>query len=671
MGVRMRGMRTVPIAAAVLFALILMAAPAFGEGYNADREITSQMGWGSLSGNPALRYQPEGYKELTGPMEYSFSPHGGYTTTTNKCADCHSTHYAVGSYMLLRANSREAACDFCHGGGGGSNKNIMMDNAYTTSAAEMVATLGPAADATTTSGFGTGHTLGFTGNAPVDIRPAFSEPDGLACFNCHTPHGNTQRVLTTFYDPGHEVMATWPLKYSVHLRFDTEVDGTIDPVEVYVQEYTGIGPDIADVEIWPPDRQGDAPILADDGSGGEYAIYDNGWLYAWSIDEVDGNIVAKYNLALHGLGYGEIVEKKPIFPTGRFLLIKNPDDENGSGSAGDLDVATTDIDGVETVTDGSNKMAIDWENPLGVATSWYPPDDYYSYGMYQTSGTERTPYPMWYTGLDEARPGVATTSEFCVDCHDGAAGLSSQAAEVWAPSGVGLGLGASSVGTYTVAYGHDSHARGCDRQLYLNPDDANNFGPHCRQCHSGAGSCQQCHADPTYDLPTNALDPSAYGTDVLTEGVSVFVAQPFRKNVRPEVATVVGNACMDGGFSYPHRTLGANMLKDALYGIDFDGTPLAPGARRGAGLTPATLPGGSPLGLRGSYRIEALVDAVTENLDSTCLDCHNPNIWNGSDPSYETSFTANNVFYEIGYRTDGTVPNWTITGWDVLLRGLP
>ncbi len=90
--------------------LALTAAPALAEGYN----------------------DPTEYTRATG---YESGPHGGYNSTTNKCNDCHSTHYASGSYVLLRANSREAACDFCHVGGGGSSINIQMDNTYDTAAA--------------------------------------------------------------------------------------------------------------------------------------------------------------------------------------------------------------------------------------------------------------------------------------------------------------------------------------------------------------------------------------------------------------------------------------------------------------------------------------------------------------------------------------------------------
>jgi hypothetical protein len=125
--------------AVVTVALIaLTAVPAFAEaqGYNDSGEYTRDNG-------------------------YFSGPHGGYTTTTNKCAVCHSTHYAEGSFMLLRANSREAACDYCHGGGGGSSINIQMDNAYKTMTEDFDFADGVVDVANTPEGgYGTGHTLG-------------------------------------------------------------------------------------------------------------------------------------------------------------------------------------------------------------------------------------------------------------------------------------------------------------------------------------------------------------------------------------------------------------------------------------------------------------------------------------------------------------------------------
>lgn len=323
----------VAVLAAALMALA--AAPAFAEGYN----------------------DPIQYTRANG---YFSGPHGGYATTTNKCQDCHSTHYAYGDYMLLRSNSREAACDYCHGGGGGSTINIMMDNDYRSGSFDMAQA---SAVETTTMGLGTGHTLGYAGNAPADIRPAYSDPNGFACFDCHTPHGNSDRVLTTFSNPG-RLMGTG----AAVIAGSGNSDGTLN-------------------------------------TAGE-----------WGIDAAQGNLK---------IFSGGAVAAKPIWPTGRFLLLKNPHD----------DASETATDGVvsDTADNGQNKEAIDWEEPLGPADA--------AYGGEQDNDPDAD-FP-WATD------GFLALAEFCTDCHDGTAGASTQAATVWR----------SYDSTYAVAYSHDAQPR--------------------------------------------------------------------------------------------------------------------------------------------------------------------------------------------------------------------
>lgn len=333
--------KTLFIAVIAMAIVALTALPAFAEGYNDPAEYTRDLG--SFQG-----------------------PHGGYTTTTNKCQECHSTHYATGKYMLLRANERAAACDFCHGGGGGSDINIMMDNDYRSGDFDVAQT---SAETTTTMGYGTGHTLGYTGNAPTDINPAYSDPDGLACFSCHTPHGNSARVLTTFANPGRAfgggsaVLPTTSTEY-----FGNSTDGVLD-------------------------------------AAGE-----------WGIDPNEGNIK---------IFSGGVVKAKPIWPTGRFLLLSNP---HSDAAEGQNDMAVSD-----TADNGFNKLAISWDEPLG------PADE--NYGGDQDADPDDS-FP-WQA------EGFMGLNEFCTDCHDGAAGASTQSANVWK----------SDESTYTVASSHDSQPR--------------------------------------------------------------------------------------------------------------------------------------------------------------------------------------------------------------------
>ncbi|GAB4276270.1 MAG: hypothetical protein Kow0056_06500 [Coriobacteriia bacterium] len=363
--------RILVMAVLVTAVLALVAAPALAEGYNTT--ITSRD-----ANNPS-------------------GPHGGYNSTTNKCQDCHSTHYATGSYVLLRANSREAACDYCHAGGGGSSLNIQMDNDYGATSVET----------TTSRGYGTGHTLGYAGNAPVDINPAFADSQGLACFDCHTPHGNSARVLTTFANPGR----------------------AFQPVTYVVYPYGGGGSD------------GLAAFIAAGGTTvtvGSDVYYDlgtvNDTVTLWGLTPGEGNIV----LAKGGDGKGAL--KKPIWPTGRFLLLKNPDNET-SGTVAVSDTTTGTAPGSASQV-GYNKLAIDWDAPYGPADAGYGGDQDRDYN-------KALPWnPAGVTGL-------MSVNEFCTDCHDGAAGASTQQATVWVPDASTN----DTQGAYQVAYSHDAQPR--------------------------------------------------------------------------------------------------------------------------------------------------------------------------------------------------------------------
>ncbi len=55
------------------------------------------------------------------------NPHGGYDTTTNKCKVCHAVHRAEGAYYLLRADSQDDACDYCHIGGSAHSSRVVYD----------------------------------------------------------------------------------------------------------------------------------------------------------------------------------------------------------------------------------------------------------------------------------------------------------------------------------------------------------------------------------------------------------------------------------------------------------------------------------------------------------------------------------------------------------------
>lgn len=120
-----------------------------------------------------------GYNE---PQQYTTSantPHGGYTTTTNKCKECHAVHLATGSYRLLRGDDPMSACEYCHGeGGAGTGTDVRLD----------------------AEGHGLGGATGSilvphdTSSTATGANLAFSAAE-WGCAKCHDPHGVGENVL--------------------------------------------------------------------------------------------------------------------------------------------------------------------------------------------------------------------------------------------------------------------------------------------------------------------------------------------------------------------------------------------------------------------------------------------------------------------------------------------
>lgn len=75
----------------------------------------------------AAKYEG-GYAEFDDASTDTYSnPHGGYDTASNKCKMCHAVHRAGGAYYLLRADSQDDACNYCHVGGSAHSSKVVYD----------------------------------------------------------------------------------------------------------------------------------------------------------------------------------------------------------------------------------------------------------------------------------------------------------------------------------------------------------------------------------------------------------------------------------------------------------------------------------------------------------------------------------------------------------------
>lgn len=277
-----------------------------------------------------------------------------------------------------------------------------------------------------------------------------------------------------------------------------------------------------------------------------------------------------------------------LLTRGRFMLVKDPDGETTGGPViADTDTSTT-VNGFPV-----NKVKIDWDNPFG-------PNDK---GSSQGGGD-----PNYYNPADRS----FVLSELCADCHDGNVGFHTQPARMYSEELASLG----EPDPYRVGYGHDSNPRHAGaKQMEYGPLDGQLFGPSCLNCHRGASQCSNCHGP----------GKMAYSTQPNVVGATAFSPDGFWKKERwvswpidwVDASTTVNPACADDGFSFPHRTLGFRLLKDELFGLDFDGATVAPNATRTTTASAPTSIAGQP----------------AHNIDSACLDCHNPAIWNPQYPN--------------------------------------
>jgi hypothetical protein len=491
-----------------------------------------------------------------------------------------------------------------------------------------------------TEEYNVGHTMGFGTSdgkykAPDDTYPAYTPKyylGGFSCIDCHSPHGNKQRILG--YNNLYSLMTT---------------------AEATATYWNWAVPGAATTETfaWGP----------------SFAVGNPGRTQPYWGGDPDY--------------VGEDKAGKPLWKAGKWILVKNPDQEiawttitpsttlppvyyrgqmvvygpyNSIPKGAEIPDVFTEKVATGTGSYPVNKLIVDWERPAGN----------------NQAGAGQFAYHRTF--------GIFFVSEMCADCHDGNAGVHTAATLMFSEDRAARG----DANPYDIGYSHDNQPRHCGRQQKFNPENSvsttipgstadGNFGPHCRNCHSGSNDCSNCHSPYGNNVLlgrgvgawTSSIEGAAnydrpYASDPLDEqglvGASTYYSPIGYRNSRSfaqtwpvdwdTTAASVGAICSNDGFSWPHRTMGFKLLKDELWGLDRDGSIVGVGGTKTVynqvdpypGMTSAT-----------AYTTQSI---AAHDLDSVCLECHDPNVWRAS--SYSSYNQANGIYDD-----------------QLLLRGLP
>ncbi len=68
----------------------------------------------SSDSSPKTQGSYKAFDLQSGIGTYTVNPHGGYSTSSNKCKTCHAVHRASGAFALMRVDNPDDACNYCH-----------------------------------------------------------------------------------------------------------------------------------------------------------------------------------------------------------------------------------------------------------------------------------------------------------------------------------------------------------------------------------------------------------------------------------------------------------------------------------------------------------------------------------------------------------------------------
>jgi len=640
--------------------------------------------------NDPQDYVADGDQNSSNGYRFQSGPHGGYLTSTHRCRECHAVHRAAGKFKLLRSDTRFEACDWCHGTGAGSGFNIQMDNDDNYSTEYNVGhTMGFGissgkwkAPDDTYPAFTPNYWQG--GFSCFDCHSPHANPKRMLGYNdqgqvkglawADPSYYNGETRYYSIINPGHGSVTDAPgasIKcvdcHKKVISGGNFVSGTPSAVPLY-QSGSWLLIKNADREIaetsevvsyYKVSDELDTPGTIEDiqiVAGEEISDM----IYAYS-EVIDGEpTVTAGQLHQFDAGVAYPVNKIPIDWNNPIGIAKAPDGNSGfdqrSSIPGEpshsliwnINEFCTDChdgnSGLHTVVAPlfSEDRALRAETNESTAdTNWRGSYDI-AYGHDENS--RHCGRQMQFNPEN-----ITVFGPHCRNCHKGSSSCGRCHSESSAGSMFGIGL-PEPIYTDNIDY---AAMNDYDRAPQIMKWDSvkktwvlvdpypgiqGQSTYHVKQTSTGESNMA---IDSEFTMPHTDDPENANHSFMFKKSRTVDWYSGWREATgfvqvgqRMDQTTGAGVDCSDDGFSWPHRTLGWKMLKDDLFGLDFTGPEGTHSGntvdRNNDGIAETVEDGYAEV---GEYRTYGGQNYKVHDLDSVCLDCHNPTVWRATSAS--------------------------------------
>ncbi|MDP1809541.1 MAG: hypothetical protein Q8L35_08410 [Actinomycetota bacterium] len=515
------------------------------------------------TGTPDGVNEIDGYFDATGTA----SPHGSYTTTSNKCKICHAVHRAEGAFKLMRADAAEDACSYCHIG----DHRHTYKQAYSASSGDIHPS--------------NGHTIGAGKDIPDSSTWQWIEPVTLASGDDAETGGYSATINVRRYNTQRNKLMAWTWNrasdHSAEIRWGPTLLTCMSCHQ----------PHNAQQLVWKPTGSSSGyKLLRGSPSGSiknkaKMEGYTTGNMKQSVIEE---NVsVGATTIEVGGQGYygqltvgAEVLIGAPLFPLSdsvttatQLNIITSVNDTDPVSKTNPYEITlkwpvTSWWEGEDGISDPNNVVTVQPNERISVPNaSLSLATTGRDGGQLETdSATEaiRSIYTAW-----KSTPSLlnsAKLSVWCADCHN----LNIAAPEIIAGNFRG------SAGTPTTGQSHSdrSHSSGADRL-----------------------QCYMCHRS---DLPSTAINM------ITAESGDGIIAQLSQGD-----APMSASACNKCHF-YDAQYTQVRGISDFPHAGDSGSDKLLKDGGNATG-TP-----GNPIAWSGAQAY----DKATDNFDSICVDCH-------------------------------------------------